>query len=178
MKRHVEIPDDVEVVVDSGILKAKCGDKEVVNNLTHPLIDLTKEGKKILIEPKKENAKLASITKTFESKIKNAITGVREGFEYKLKVVYKHFPMEVNVNGDRLVVSNFLGEKKDREAKILDSVDVKVEDEDVIVSGPDKEKVGQTAANIERNMQSPNEKDRRVFEDGLYIVQKPSKEEN
>ncbi|MEC7431143.1 MAG: 50S ribosomal protein L6, partial [Candidatus Thermoplasmatota archaeon] len=42
---------------------------------------------------------------------------------------------------------------------------------DVTVSGSDREKVGQTAANIERACKI-KKRDRRVFQDGIYIVSK------
>ena len=51
-------------------------------------------------------------------------------------------------------------------------VQVRVENKvDVIVSGADREKVGQTAANIERACKI-RKRDRRVFQDGIYIVSK------
>ena len=59
-----------------------------------------------------------------------------------------------------------------RRAAILSGVDVRVENKtDVIVSGIDKEAVGQTAANIERCTTVKN-RDRRVFQDGIYRVAK------
>ncbi len=177
MKKSVQLPENIEAEVSDGDVKIKGNGNEVKLKLNHPLINIELDDDIINIEPKIENKKTNSISQTFRTKIKNAVTGVTDGFEYRLKVVYKHFPMEVKVNGDRFVVSNFLGEKKDREASILENVSVKVDDENITVSGPDKEKVGQTAANIERNMQAPNTKDRRVFEDGIYIVKKPSVED-
>ena len=42
---------------------------------------------------------------------------------------------------------------------------------DVVVKGADREKVGQTAANIERACRI-KKRDRRVFQDGVYIVSK------
>ena len=51
-------------------------------------------------------------------------------------------------------------------------VEVKVQNKtDVTVSGVDREKVGQTAANIERSCRI-KKRDRRVFQDGIYIVSK------
>ena len=46
---------------------------------------------------------------------------------------------------------------------------------DVIVSGADIEKVGQTAANIERSCKI-RKRDRRVFQDGIYITSKAGTE--
>ena len=70
-------------------------------------------------------------------------------------------------------ITNLFGEKVPRIASLPWSPnDVKVEVKnkvDVIVSGSDIEKVGQTAANIERACRI-RKRDRRVFQDGIYIV--------
>ncbi|MGB1098957.1 MAG: 50S ribosomal protein L6, partial [Poseidonia sp.] len=52
------------------------------------------------------------------------------------------------------------------------NVDVKVSNKvEVTVSGIDKEAVGQTAANIER-CTTVKKRDRRVFQDGIYLLNK------
>ncbi len=100
---------------------------------------------------------------------RNMIKGLKEGYSYKLKVVYTHFPISVKVEGDKVVITNFLGEKTPRVAKILGDTKVQVNGQEIIVSGSDKELVGQTAANIETATKI-SKKDRRVFQDGIYIV--------
>jgi len=83
--------------------------------------------------------------------------------------------MTIKVQGDKLTVNNLFGEKVPRIAKLPWSpsdVEVKVENKtDIIVKGADREKVGQTAANIERSCVI-KKRDRRVFQDGIYIVSK------
>ena len=80
--------------------------------------------------------------------------------------------MTMKVEGSEFVVNNYFGERVPRRAAILSGVDVRVENKtDVIVSGIDKEAVGQTAANIERSTTVKN-RDRRVFQDGIYRVAK------
>ncbi|RLI07546.1 50S ribosomal protein L6, partial [Candidatus Bathyarchaeota archaeon] len=102
---------------------------------------------------------------------RNMITGVMRGFTYKMKIVFTHFPIQVSVEGDKVVIRNFLGEKAPRVAKIMPGVVVEVQKEDVLVKGIDIEAVGQTAANIEQATKIKG-KDNRVFLDGIYIYEK------
>jgi len=50
----------------------------------------------------------------------------------------------------------------------FDNVEVKVKDDDVFLIGPDKETLGQTAANLKRCCRI-RKKDPRVFQDGVYL---------
>ena len=93
-------------------------------------------------------------------------------FQHHLKAVYSHFPMTLAVKGNEFVVNNYFGERVPRRADILDGVKVEVKNKvEVVVSGIDKEKVGQTSANIERCTTVKN-RDRRVFQDGIYLLEK------
>ena len=51
----------------------------------------------------------------------NLIKGVQAGFEYKMRLVYAHFPINVNIeDGGKLVeIRNFLGEKRVRTVHML-----------------------------------------------------------
>jgi large subunit ribosomal protein L6 len=101
----------------------------------------------------------------------NMIHGVTEGFQYKMKTVYSHFPIKTNVEGNTFVIQNFLGERSPRKALILEGVKVEAKGDDVTVNGIDKEKVGQTVANIERAT-AVKRRDIRVFQDGIYRTSK------
>jgi|TARA_B100001250_G_scaffold62865_4_gene49263 large subunit ribosomal protein L6 len=116
-----------------------------------------------------------AIAGTWAAHLRNMVKGLEEGFEYKLRAVYSHFPMTLKVEGNRMTINNLFGEKVPRVAKLPWSpseVEVKVENKtEVTVKGSDREKVGQTAANIERACRIRN-RDRRVFQDGIYITSK------
>jgi large subunit ribosomal protein L6 len=99
------------------------------------------------------------------------IKGVSQGFEYKMKTVFSHFPIKTSVEGNEFIIQNFLGERSARRAKILEGVTVEVNGEDVTVKGSDKECVGQTVANIERATKV-KKRDVRVFQDGVYRISK------
>ena len=98
---------------------------------------------------------------------------LEESKKYICKIAYSHFPctVEVKKSTRELHVVNFLGEKAPRMTKYLDNVDVEVDGEDVILTGPDKETLGQTAANLKRCCRI-RKKDPRVFQDGVYRISK------
>jgi large subunit ribosomal protein L6 len=84
--------------------------------------------------------------------------------------------MNVSYDGNKnlFTIKNFLGEKKDRIINGIPGVDVKVNGEDVVVTGYDIEKTGQVATNIEKGAKVRN-KDRRIYQDGIFIIQTPGR---
>ena len=121
-----------------------------------------------------DNAKTNSTVGTFESHVSNMVHGVTEGWEYSMEVFYSHFPMQVSVQGDEIVIENFLGERAPRRTPIRGDTEVSVDGEELTISGPHIEDVGQTAADIEQ-LTRVSDKDTRVFQDGVYITQMPDR---
>ncbi|MEK6830637.1 MAG: 50S ribosomal protein L6, partial [Nanoarchaeota archaeon] len=67
-----------------------------------------------------------------------------------------------------------LGEKKDRRIKLLPNVEVKLDKDVIELKSFDIEKAGQSATNIEKGTKVRN-KDRRVYQDGIFIIEKPGR---
>jgi large subunit ribosomal protein L6 len=111
---------------------------------------------------------------TYGAHIRNMLVGATKGFEYKMKIVYAHFPIKTSIKGDIFVIENFLGEKFPRKTRILGATKVQVKGDQVVLTGPNVEDVGQTAANIERATKIKGF-DPRVFQDGIYITEKPGR---
>jgi len=167
--KEVEIPEGVEVVVEGYKVKVKGPKGELVRDFSHAKgVSMRVENGKFVVEAYFANARKRALVGTIAAHVKNMITGVTRGFRYKLKIIYSHFPVTVTVKGDRVVITNFLGEKAARVARILPGVRVSVKGQDVIVEGIDLEKVAQTAANIEAATKI-RDLDRRKFMDGIYI---------
>jgi large subunit ribosomal protein L6 len=82
--------------------------------------------------------------------------------------------MTVKIEGDKFKIKNFLGEKIERTAMICPNTKVSIKGNIVEVSSVDIEKAGQTAANIEIATKIRN-RDRRVFQDGIFITEKPGR---
>jgi large subunit ribosomal protein L6 len=174
MRVELQIPDDVTADVDHLDLTVDGPNGAVTRRLWYPDVSVDVEEEMVVISSDADDAKTTATVGTFESHVQNMFHGVTEGWEYEMEVFYSHFPMQVTVEGDEVVIENFLGEKAPRRTTIHGDTDVAVDGEELTISGPDKEAVGQTAADIEQ-LTKVSGKDTRVFQDGVYITAKPSK---
>ena len=169
---EIPIAENVEITVQSGKVKAKGKKGELEVDFLHPLVSIEKKDGKIVISTEDERRKTKAIMGTWRALLKNMMTGVTKGWTMEMKLVYSHFPVKLEKQGGRLIIKNFLGERGTRKADIIDGVDVRIEGESLKISGVSREKVGQTAANIEQAT-SVKGFDRRVFQDGVYPLKKP-----
>ena len=173
--QEIEIPEGIEVKIEGNSLNVKGSEGELEKSFNVNELDFgIKEGK-IIIGSKKARKTEKKKINTFAAHIRNMLKGVTEKFEYQLKTCFNHFPITVEVQGNGAVIKNFLGEKITRGCKILNGVEVKVDKDIITVSSADRESAGQTAANFEKATRISS-KDRRVFQDGIFIINKAGKE--
>ena len=172
---EVQLSEGVSASIDGSTLTVSGGNGSMSREFIHQKVNLSVNGDVVVVQCDLPRRKEKAICGTWKAHINNMNRGASEGFEYRLKAVYSHFPMTLNVNGSEFEIKNLFGEKVPRIANLKWSpteVQVKVENKsDVIVSGVDREKVGQTAAIIEKACRIRN-RDRRIFQDGIYIVSK------
>jgi large subunit ribosomal protein L6 len=171
IKEKIKIPDGVTATLEKDILTVKGEKGELKRIFSHPKINVKVNGNIVEIHSKDVRRKEKALIGTIVAHTKNMIRGVTEGFEYKMKTVFSHFPIKTLVENNEFIIQNFLGERAARKAKILEGVTVEIQAEDITVRGIDKEKVGQTVANIERAT-LVKKRDTRVFQDGVYRVSK------
>ncbi len=171
----IPIPEGVTLSVNERIVKVTGPKGELERELWQPGLQIQSEqaGNEVIIKSDLSRKKVRAIAGTYAAHIRNMITGVTEGFSYKLKAVHAHFPMQIALTkeGNAVSISNFLGERKPRTSKIVAGVKVEIKGREIIVSGINKEAVGQTAANIEQKTKI-KVYDPRVFQDGIYLVEK------
>jgi large subunit ribosomal protein L6 len=156
----VEIPNGVNVALNKDSFTVSGSNGKVTYKFKDVSLSLDSGRVKISGEEKVQ-------VNTTQALLKSAIKGVMEGYTMKLQMVYAHFPFTLEQKGSVIYIKNFLGEKKPREAKIVGDTKIKVEKEFIILSGPDKYAVGQTAANL-KSATRIKDKDPRVFQDGIY----------
>ncbi|MEM1936746.1 MAG: 50S ribosomal protein L6 [Candidatus Caldarchaeum sp.] len=170
-ERTVALPENATVKYENGLLTVEGSKGRVVKDLSHIPAEIKIQPGSVLVRMPGRSKKAKAMLGTVVSVIENAVEGVTKGFTYKMKVVSSHFPITVKVVGSEVVISNFLGERYDRKAKIVGGVKVFVKGEDLVITGVDKEAVGQTAANIE-NATRIGRKDPRKFLDGVYLAER------
>ena len=168
IREEIEIPEGVEVIIDDEI-SVKGPNGETSRKFTYPNVTIKKEDNLIVLETAFPKKKDKSMIGTNRAHLNNMITGVTEGFTYHMKIVYAHFPMTVKAQGDTVTIDNFIGERHPRSAKIVGDAKVQVKGDEVIITGVNKEDVGQTMANLEQATKIKG-KDPRVFQDGIYLT--------
>jgi len=170
-KEQIKIPDGVTISYENNILRVKGEKGELTRIFSHPKIKVKINGNNIEFNGKDVRRKELALLGTYVAHTKNMIKGVKEGFEYKMKTVFSHFPIKTSVEGNEFIIQNFLGERSARRAKILDGVKIEIKGDEITIQGINKERVGQTVANIERAT-TVKRRDTRVFQDGVYRISK------
>ncbi|MFQ5883548.1 MAG: 50S ribosomal protein L6 [Thermoplasmata archaeon] len=178
IEERIEIPEGVNVSIDGEKVTISSQDATLIRRFNHPRVSVEKEGNEVVVScefPKKREAALAG---TFAAHLRNMILGTSKGFECKMRIVYSHFPMKVSVKEEGIMlIENFLGERHPRTAKIVGETHVSINGDVVRLTGHSKEDVGQSAANIEQATKIRGY-DPRVFQDGIYVIEKPKVQEN
>ena len=162
------IPENVNVEVSGRKVKVSGPKGSLEREFELGEIKIERKENKLIVSSEIEKRKVKAMVGTVTAHIKNLFGGVTNGFTYKLKVIFSHFPVQVKVERDKVLFMNFLGEKAPRVAKIVGRAEVKVEGQDITVTGINLEEVGQTASNLELATRRTGY-DKKVFQDGCYI---------
>src|SRR5947208_333370 len=175
LEQTVEIPGGVEVGLDGDAIVVSAKGTTLRRKLSHPRIQIVVQGKQAKVRCEYPRRREGALVGTFAAHLRNMIVGVTEGYAYEMKIVYSHFPVKATVKGPEFIIENFLGEKFPRKTRIVGETKVEVKGDQVLLSGPDVEAVGQTAANIELATRIRGF-DPRIFQDGIYITKKAGEE--
>lgn len=138
----------------------------------HLNIELSPIGKKKLrVDVWFADRRQLACVRTVCSHIQNLMTGVTRGYKVKMRSVYAHFPINVNVvEGKEVEIRNFLGEKFVRRVAMRKGVKCAPSGnkDEILLEGNDLEQVTQSAALIQQSTTVKN-KDIRKFLDGVYV---------
>lgn len=175
-KRHVvtitemEIPEGITVNIQGTSIETKGSLGSNKRAFNDSLIKVSKKENRLIIEITKVSGLLKKAAKTqisFKRELENDMKGVNTLFEKRMRVVFAHFPITVEVKGDKVYINNIIGERVPRISDIVGTTKVEAKGQNVRVYGTSLDDVSQTAANIRQICKIRN-KDSRVFQDGVY----------
>lgn len=177
LSEEIEMAEGMTADYSNNEITLKKGAQEIKRKMNR-IIDVKIEGNKIIVSSKKASKNERKVFGSIKAHIRNMIQGLKEPFKYKLQAVSVHFPMTLKLEKEnkQLLIKNFLGEKKDRVIKLIDNVDINVNKDIIELKSADIEKAGLQASIIEKGTKI-RLRDRRIFQDGIYITEKPGREE-
>jgi large subunit ribosomal protein L6 len=146
----ITVPSGVDVTIDGATVSVKGPKGELSHQVANPIEVSLEEGTLTVTRPndERESRSLHGLTRTL---IDNMIVGVTNGYEKQLEVVGTGY--RVLAKGSDLEFA--LGYSHPVPVKAPEGIAFKVEGNKVTVSGIDKQRVGETAANI-RKLRKPD----------------------
>src|SRR3989344_1600447 len=142
-KRPIAIPANTLVAVKNGGIEVK-GPKATLTRAGHRLISIEVGKEGVQVATKSETIEARAALGTYASHIRNMIDGVNQGFTKKLLIDGVGFKWDVQ--GKMLNLS--LGFSHPVKMAIPEGLTITIEKGVLSITGPDKEIVGQFAANV------------------------------
>lgn len=142
-KLPIEIPAGVTITVDADLITVS-GPRGTLSQLQLPHVTVTIDGNVLTVTRKSEEKIAKSQHGLMRALINNMVVGVTKGFEKKLEINGVGF----RVSGGGQAITMNLGFSHPVAYKAMEGISLTVEKNNITVSGIDKQKVGQVAAEI------------------------------
>lgn len=169
-KQPIPVPNGVEVTIADGVVKVK-GPKGELQQTILPGMTVKQENTELIVsrpDDEKMSRSFHGLTRTL---IANMVIGVSEGFSKELEVEGVGF--KANASGQLLTMS--LGFSHDVKFQVPEGVTVEAKNNQITVSGIDKQQVGQVAAEIRALKKPEPYKGKGIRYKDEYIVRKAGK---
>lgn len=170
-KKPIEIPEKVEVTVAGDLVTVKGPKGDLKMNFLNNRIDIKVEGRQVILTLKKEDLESRALWGTYASLVINMIEGVTKGYEKRL--IIEGVGYKVEVKGEKVSLS--LGYVNPVLVDIPAGIKIAVEKDNIIISGIDKQLVGETAAVIRSHKKPEPYKGKGIRYAGELIRRKEGK---
>mmetsp|Transcript_65308 Transcript_65308/g.202428 ORF Transcript_65308/g.202428 Transcript_65308/m.202428 type:complete len:189 (+) Transcript_65308:74-640(+) len=174
-EESINVPKEVKITIKSKKVEVTGKHGTLKRDFKHMPIELwhDKRSRKVRARMYFAKSKQLSMLRSVCSHISNLFDGVEKRFEYRMRLVYAHFPINANItnNGATVEIRNFLGEKIVRTVNMLPGVKIEKSaqtKDELVVTGADIELTSRSAALIRQSC-LVKDKDIRKFLDGIYV---------
>ena len=144
-KKPIQIPGNAKITYKDNHITVK-GEKGSLSLDVHPAIDLKIDDASIIVEMKSNDRKTVALQGLTRSLVSNMITGVTKGFERKLEINGIGYRAE---SKGKSILFN-LGYSHPIDFKLPEGISASIDKTLIVLSGIDKQLLGQTAASIRK----------------------------
>lgn len=170
-KKPVAIPSGVTANIADGALSVK-GPKGTLSLRLADEVTYDVQADGISVQPANPTKRARAFWGMHRTLVQNLVTGVTDGFTKKLLITGVGY--RANAQGRKLKLQ--LGYSHDVDIDVPEGIEVKTPDNTTVeISGADKQKVGQLAAEIRRWRKPEPYKGKGIKYDGEYIFRKEGK---
>ena len=167
----VNLPSGVEVTLNGSLIKVK-GSKGELEWNAHELVSVAQEDAQIKVSANDDSKNAVALAGTTRALIFNMVAGVTGGFEKKLSIIGVGY--RAQAQGNKLNLT--LGFSHPVVYAVPEGIKVETpSNTEVIVSGIDKQKVGQVAAEIRAFRKPEPYKGKGVRYSDEYVLRKQAK---
>jgi large subunit ribosomal protein L6 len=169
-KLPIAIPSGVTITVEPDEITV-AGSKGTLKQFTMPGITVKQEGEELIVARANDEPKIRAKHGLMRALLNNMVTGVTQGFSKKLEI--NGVGYRVALQGTDLKMN--LGFSHDVIYKVPQGVTAAVEQNTIIVSGIDRQQVGQVAAEIRALKKPEPYKGKGIKYEGERIIRKSGK---
>jgi large subunit ribosomal protein L6 len=167
----VTVPDGTDIQINGQLVSAKGKLGELSVELPND-VEITQDNGELVVKPRSTSQRARMAWGTSRALVNNLVTGVSEGFSKKLEITGVGY--RAAVQGKNLNLQ--LGFSHDVNFPIPEGISIDCEGQTtVVVSGMDKQAVGQVAAGIRSYRKPEPYKGKGIKYEGEYIIRKEGK---
>ena len=170
-KEPVTVPAAVEITENGQLLSVK-GPRGTLQHHMHGLVEMTRDEGVLNFKPRDESKAANALAGTTRSVVNNLVVGVTDGFQKKLELVGVGY----RAQSKGKVLNLALGFSHPVDYQLPEGVTAETPSQtEIVISGSDKQKVGQVAAEIRAHRPPEPYKGKGVRYAGEEIVRKEAK---
>lgn len=168
----IEVPEKVTVTIE-GKKVSVSGSKGEMELTCPPVLNVEMKDNLIRVSRGNETKRAKSLHGLYARLIRNMVIGISRGFEKRLEIIGVGYRAELE--GKKLVLQ--LGYSHPVEFEPVEGIELAVEEKGrlIVVSGCDRQKVGETAARIRRARPPEPYKGKGIRYVGEYVKRKVGK---